>query len=81
MGNVRSARLRVLDAAPCSSSTCVLRDLRARGLRGLRGLRRHRLRRRRRGRHERWERWSVLPRANLEPPPADRSAVVLRVMD
>ena len=77
MGNVRSARLHVLDAAPCSSSTCVLRDLRARGLRGLR---RHRLRRRR-GRHERWERWSVLPRANLEHPPADSSAVVLRVMD
>ena len=77
MGNFRSARLRVLDAAPCSSSTCVLGDLRARGLRGLR---RHRLRRRR-GRHERWERWSVLPRANLEPPPADSFGVVLRVMD
>ena len=76
MGNFRSARLHVLDAAPCSSSTCVLGDLRARGLRGLR---RHRLRRR--GRHERWERWSVLPRANLEPPPTDRSTVVLRVMD
>ena len=80
MGNFRSARLHVLDAAQCSSSTRVLRDLRARGLRGLRGLRRHRLRRRR-GRHERWERWSVLPRANLEPPPTDRSTVVLRVMD
>ena len=80
MGNFRSARLHVLDAAPCSNSTCGLRDLRARGLRGLRGLRRHRLRRRR-GRHERWERWSVLPRANLEPPPTDRSTVVLRVMD
>ena len=77
MGNFRSARLHVLGAAPCSSSTCVLGDLRARGLRGLR---RHRLRRRR-GRHERWERWSVLPRANLEPPPADSLAVVLRVMD
>ena len=76
MGNFRSARLHVLDAAPCSSSTCVLGDLRARGLRGLR---RHRLRRR--GRHERWERWSVLPRANLEPPPADSLGVVLRVMD